>query len=79
MKNGTPGVDETAQNEVSDDASDAEIAWFNLIDLIDPFFGNEDQLKNLLAIAPNPALHEWLSKQIENNNIYKTRLFGIHE
>lgn len=57
--------------------SEPAMAWQDMLDRIDPFFGDPDELTDLLAAAPTPEAAVWLSAQIDSNRQFNSRL-GFH-
>lgn len=51
--------------------------WHDAVDMIDPFYGSPDKLKELLARAPTKALHKWLSDQIADNEALARQFFTV--
>lgn len=50
--------------------------WLDKLDVVDPFYGDPEKLKELVDEAPSPQLKNWLSKQIEENQKFRSLLNG---
>ena len=48
--------------------------WLDKLDVVDPFFGDPKRLEMLVNEAPNEQLKDWLSKQIEENQKFRSLL-----
>lgn len=51
--------------------------WQDAVDLIDPFYGSSENLKELLSSAPNKTLRQWLAEQIAANEALARQFAAI--
>lgn len=54
--------------------SGTAMAWQDMLDRIDPFFGDPGELTVLLAAAPTAEAAGWLAAQIDSNRRFISRL-----
>ncbi len=49
-------------------------SWQDRLDHLDPFFGDPDQLAELVASAPTPELAAWLTERIAQTRQFITQI-----